>query len=102
MRIETDAGVKVVSLDIRGGRVGTGTVDMGAPILDGPAIPVAAEGRVADMPFAVDGADYEITCVSMGNPHCVVFLEDVAPLDLARLGPPFEHHPFFPKRVNTE
>jgi diaminopimelate epimerase len=89
-------------LELDGGRVAQATVDMGAPILDGPQIPVAAEGRVVDMPFEVDGVAYRITCVSMGNPHCVVFLPQVADLDLPRLGPRFEHHRFFPKRVNTE
>jgi diaminopimelate epimerase len=102
MRIETDAGIKVVRMQVRDGRVGEVTVDMGPPILDGPRIPVAAEGRVIDAPFDVDGTTYRITCVSMGNPHCVVFLPKVADLDLERIGPVFEHHPFFPKRVNTE
>jgi diaminopimelate epimerase len=78
------------------------TVDMGAPILDGPAIPAAAEGRVIEAPFEVRGRPYRITCVSMGNPHCVVFVDDVWALDVPGIGPGFEHHPFFPKRVNTE
>lgn len=102
MRIETDAGTKVVELKVVGGRVAQVTVDMGAPILDGPRIPVAAEGRVIDAPLEVGGAAYRVTCVSMGNPHCVVFLPDLAGLDLERIGPLFEHHPFFPNRVNTE
>ena len=103
MRIDTDAGVKTLSfaLDV-GGRVATATVDMGAPILDGPRIPVASEGRVVDQPLEVAGMHWRITCVSMGNPHCVVFVPDVDALDLAKIGPQFEHHPFFPKRVNTE
>jgi diaminopimelate epimerase len=78
------------------------TVDMGAPILDGPRIPVAAEGRVIDAPLEIGGREYRITCVSTGNPHCVVFLPEVEDLDLERIGPTFEHHPFFPRRVNTE
>lgn len=102
LRIETDAGIKLVRMEVRDGRVGEVTVDMGSPILDGPRIPVAAEGRVVDAPFDVDGTTYRITCVSMGNPHCVVFLPEVEALDLQRIGPLFEHHPFFPKRVNTE
>jgi diaminopimelate epimerase len=100
--VETDAGVKTLDLHVRDGRVDTVTVDMGEPILDAPRIPVAAEGRVIDAPLQVDGAEYRITCVSMGNPHCVVFVDDVGPLALDTLGPRFEHHPFFPKRVNTE
>jgi diaminopimelate epimerase len=102
MRVETDAGIKVVQMNVQNGRVGDLTVDMGQPVLDGPRIPVAAEGRVVDAPFEVDGGEYRITCVSMGNPHCVVFLPEVADLDLERIGPLFEHHPFFPERVNTE
>ncbi len=102
MRVETDAGVKVLDLRLRDGRVEQVTVDMGAPILDGPRIPVAAEGRVIDAPLQVGGTEYRVTCLSMGNPHCVLFLADIAGLDLERIGPRFEHHPFFPKRVNTE
>jgi diaminopimelate epimerase len=102
MRIETDAGIKTLSLDVRNGRVEQATVDMGAPILDGPHIPIASEGRVIDAPLEVDAATYRITCVSMGNPHCVLFVDELAALDLERVGPRFEHHPFFPRRVNTE
>jgi diaminopimelate epimerase len=78
------------------------TVDMDAPVLDGPKIPVAAESQVIDAPLRVGERDWRLTCVSMGNPHCVIFLDDVAGLDLEKLGPMFEHHPFFPERVNTE
>ncbi len=102
LRVETDAGTKSLNLHVAGGRVDRVTVDMGAPILDGPRIPVAAEGRVIDSPLLVGGAQYRITCVSTGNPHCVVFLPDVDDLPLAEIGPQFEHHPFFPQRVNTE
>jgi len=102
LRVETDAGIKVLEFDIRNGTVNRVTVDMGAPILDGPRIPVAAEGRVVDAPFEVGGHSYRITCVSMGNPHCVVFVPEVENLDLERIGPPFERHSFFPRRVNTE
>ena len=77
-------------------------VDMGAPILDGRKIPVNAEGEIKNLPLMVDGKRFEITCVSMGNPHCVVYLEEIDSLDLEKLGPKFEHHAFFPKRVNTE
>ena len=102
LRIDSDAGVKVLELHLRDGLVDSVTVDMGAPILDGPQIPVAAESRVVDAPLRVGDREWRTTCVSMGNPHCVVFLDDVRALDLERLGPPFEHHPFFPERVNTE
>jgi diaminopimelate epimerase len=102
LRVETDCGIKVLTLTRRGDQVVSVSVDMGEPILDGPRIPVAAEGRVIDAPLEVGGHEYRISCVSMGNPHCVVFTDDVESLDLERLGPRFEHHPFFPHRVNTE
>jgi diaminopimelate epimerase len=102
LRIETDAGVKLLRLHTDRGAVVCVTVDMGEPILEGPQIPVAAEGRVVNVPLQVGTDTYRITCVSMGNPHCVVFTPDVEALALARLGPQFEHHPFFPQRVNTE
>jgi diaminopimelate epimerase len=103
MRIDTDAGVKTLTFELdAAGRGATATVDMGVPIFDGPRIPVASEGRVVDQPLEVGGMHWQITCVSMGNPHCVVFVPDVDALDLEKIGPQFEHHPFFPNRVNTE
>ncbi len=102
LRIETDAGIKTLTLHVESGRVERVTVDMGEPILDGPRIPVAATTRVIDAPLEVNGKSYRITCVSMGNPHCVLFMEGVESLPLATIGPKFEHHPFFPQRVNTE
>ncbi len=102
LRVETDAGIKILQLESRNGRVERVTVDMGAPVLDGPRIPVAAEGAVIDAPLEVGGLTYRVTCVSLGNPHCVIFLPEVDDLDLERMGPAFDHHPFFPRRVNTE
>ncbi len=103
LRIDTDDGVKTIVLDSdASGRVHGATVDMGVPVLDGPRIPVASEGRVIDQPLEVAGMTWHVTCVSMGNPHCVVFVPDAAALDLPRIGPQFERHPFFPNRVNTE
>lgn len=77
-------------------------VDMGEPILEGRKIPVDADGQIINRPLVVDGLTYMVTCVSMGNPHCVTCLDEIESLDLQKLGPPFEHHVFFPKRVNTE
>ena len=77
-------------------------VDMGEPILEGRKIPVDADGQIVNRPLVVDGRTYTVTCVSMGNPHCVLYLDDIESLDLVKIGPDFEHHPFFPKRVNTE
>jgi diaminopimelate epimerase len=102
LHVATDAGVKVLRLHTRNGRVHTVTVDMGEPIFDGPRIPVTAEGQVLNAPILVDGQTYHVTCVSMGNPHCVTFVASVDGLPLSDIGPRFEHHLFFPKRVNTE
>jgi len=102
MRVETDAGIKEIVLQLDGETVREATVDMGEPILDGPSIPIAAEGRVVDGELEVDGERRRVTCVSMGNPHCVLFVDEVAGLDLPAIGPAFETHPFFPDGVNTE
>ena len=102
LKVDTDAGLKVLYLEVEDGKVARVTVDMGGPILDGPQIPVAAQGQVVNQPLNVDGQSYQVTCVSMGNPHCVTFVDDVEILDLEKLGPKFENHEFFPNRVNTE
>ena len=78
-------------------------VNMGSPVLEPSNIPVKAAGdRVIDEPISVDGREYRMTCVSMGNPHAVIFGKDVAKLELERIGPLFEKHERFPNRVNTE
>ncbi|MGE0827215.1 MAG: diaminopimelate epimerase [Candidatus Binatia bacterium] len=102
LKIDTDAGLKILFLETKEGQVTRVTVDMGEPILDGPRIPVAATGHVVNESLEVAGQSYQVTCVSMGNPHCVTFVDAVEPLELEKVGPQFEHHPFFPKRVNTE
>ena len=102
LAVETDAGVKTLTLHLDGGRVARVTVDMGMPEWRGREIPVDADGEVLDRPLVVDGRTWSVTCVSMGNPHCVVFVDDVAGLPLETIGPRFETHPFFPRRVNTE
>lgn len=102
--VDTLSGVKTLKLTTENGKAISARVDMGAAILDPRRIPVALEGdRAIDVPLVIDEKVYHITCVSMGNPHCVVFTEeDVDALDLTRIGPKFEHHPLFPERVNTE
>lgn len=105
--VETDAGPKTVWLEVLRGRVTAATVDMGEPVVEGSLIPTLAQGRVVDYPLEVDGHPRRVTAVSMGNPHCVVFVDDDAVFELdafefARLGRKFESHPFFPRRVNTE
>ena len=103
LRVETDAGVKTIHAERNGsGKVARVTVDMGSPVWNGRDVPVAADGEVIDRPLEVAGRRWQVTCVSMGNPHCVTFVDDVAGLPLETLGPQFEHHPFFPHRVNTE
>jgi diaminopimelate epimerase len=102
LRVETDAGVKTLHHELVGGRVARVTVDMGIPVWDGRQIPVDRDGVVIEHPLDVGGRSYAVTCVSMGNPHCVVFLDEVASLPLAEVGPRFEHHAFFPRRTNTE
>ncbi|HYD47717.1 MAG TPA: diaminopimelate epimerase, partial [Terriglobales bacterium] len=106
LSVETDAGIKQLELHLEHGKVASVTVDMGEPILEGARIPVASSGRAVNVPLSVEAPEgtrtFDVTCVSMGNPHCVVFLPEVDGLDLEKLGPRFERHPFFPKRVNTE
>src|SRR6185503_253683 len=102
LRVETDAGVKTVVAELAGGRVDRVAVDMGTPEWSGRRIPVDADGEVLEHPLEVAGRRYQVTCLSMGNPHCVTFVDDVAGLALSEIGPRFEHHPFFPNRVNTE
>ncbi len=102
LRVATDAGVKTIIPDVAGGVVARVTVDMGTPEWDGRRIPVDADGEVVERPLTVDGRSWHVTCVSMGNPHCVMFVDDVATLPLETLGPRFAGHPFFPRGVNTE
>lgn len=85
------------------GMVSLVRVNMGSPVLRPELIPVAAKGEsVVDEPLKVNGREYRITCVSMGNPHAVVFTEKVKDMELDRIGPFFENHECFPKRINTE
>lgn len=102
--VETLAGIKYLDLTVENGKVSLVKVDMGQPILEPEKIPVASKGsRVVDEPLLVDGKEYRMTCVSMGNPHAVIFVdEDVKNLPLEKIGPSFENHTCFPKRVNTE
>jgi diaminopimelate epimerase len=102
LKIDTDSGLKTLFLEVQDGNVSRVTVDMGEPILDGPRIPVAATGQIINQVLEVEGKSYRVTCVSMGNPHCVTFVDNVEPLELEKIGPLFEHHVFFPHRVNTE
>ncbi len=101
--VETLAGIKTLELHLQGGKVDCVTVDMGAPELTPARIPVLGAGeRFIAQPVKAAGDTYAVTCVSMGNPHAVVFVDAPEELDLERLGPQFEHHPIFPERTNTE
>ncbi len=85
------------------GKVKLVRVNMGSPILEPAMIPVEAAGdRVVDEPILVEGKEFRMTCVSMGNPHAVVFARDVAEMKLEQIGPLFENHARFPRRTNTE
>ncbi len=99
--IDTLAGTIVPEV-LPNGRV---RVDMGEPQLTAATIPTtlsAVNEKVIDRPISVDGEDWTVTCVSMGNPHCLIFVSDVMAIPLATIGPKFEHHPAFPQRTNTE
>ena len=102
--VETLAGVKTLELHLReDGTVKTVTVDMGAPILTPKDIPAKGSGdRFIEQPLTVDGKQWMVTAVSMGNPHGVVFCKSPDAVPLETVGPLFEHHELFPERINTE
>ena len=102
--VETLGGIKYLDLTVEDGKVKLVKVDMGKPELEPSKVPVIAEGdRAVDAPIMVEGKEYRMTCISMGNPHAVVFVDcDVRELPLEEIGPKFENHERFPKRVNTE
>lgn len=107
--VETLAGIKYLELTVQNGKVELVRVNMGTPILNPVDIPVdpslfpGADSQIVDQPLTVDGKTYQVTCVSMGNPHDIIFMdEDVRGLDLEKIGPAFEKHKAFPKRTNTE
>lgn len=101
--VETLAGIKYLKLHVENGKVATVEVNMGAPILEAKEIPVTAdESPVVNVPVEVNGKTYHMTCVSMGNPHAIIFMDNVKDLDIEAVGPFFENHMVFPKRTNTE
>lgn len=97
--------IKYLKLQTEGSKMLTARVNMGSPVFTPAEIPVVmpenAENAI-DTEIEVDGRTYHMTCVSMGNPHTVIFVEDVSGLDLEKMGPLFENHERFPRRVNTE
>lgn len=102
--IETiGAGVQKVQLNVIDGQVATVRVDMGEPILQGLRVPtIVDQDRVIDYPIEIDGRQFRFTAVSMGNPHCVIYVEDAVSFDLATWGPKLETHPMFPRKINVE
>ena len=103
LAVETLAGIKYLTLIEENGTITGVTVDMGIPVTKPEEIPVIAEGNpVLHYPISVQGKEYRISCASMGNPHAAVYVEDTACLDLESIGPEFENHNVFPRRVNTE
>ncbi len=106
MSLETMSGVKHLKLYLRDGKVSSVTVDMGEVSLDPQRLPALTEAeRLVDTPLTLDGEGgetYRVTCVDVGNPHCVVFMDGIDGLDLEELGPRFEYAPMFPERINTE
>lgn len=101
--VETLAGIKYLDFTVEDGKVKLVKVDMGSPMLVPANIPIVSDReRVIDEPIMVNGTKYHMTGVSMGNPHAVVYVEDVRGLDIEKIGPAFENHERFPNRVNTE
>lgn len=101
--VETGAGIKYLTLNVEDGKVATVRVDMGEPMFAPEQIPVVADGElVINEPIVAGDKEWLMTCVSMGNPHAVVFVEDVKEFPLEKYGPLFENHERFPKRTNTE
>ncbi len=101
--IETGAGIKYLDLKIEENKVIEVTVNMGSPITEAKLIPVISErNEVIAEPITILDTAYKMTCVSMGNPHAIVFVEDTKTVDIEKIGPFFEHHVMFPERTNTE
>ncbi len=103
IRVVSFGKIKYLELHTDNGKVSTVRVNMGAPELTAKNIPVVSENEtVIDETIEVQGKNYKMTCVSMGNPHAVIFVKNVADMELEQIGPLFENHERFPKRTNTE
>ncbi len=101
--VATKSGIKYVDVFAENGKAVSVRVNMGAPILRAEEVPMVCEKDTAvAYPLEVDGSVWNVTAVSMGNPHAVVYIDDVDGLEIEKIGPAFEHHPAFPDRVNTE
>lgn len=104
VKVETKAGLKIIDLIIEDGKVTAIRVNMGSPWLERGEIPTAFEGTgtVISEPLSVDGRTLSVTCVSMGNPHCITFVDDAESFPVREIGPLVERHSMFPERTNTE
>lgn len=103
MSVETKSGIKQLELTVEDGKAVYVKVNMGEAVLKPSEIPVQAEGDdFIARQIEAGGKTYTVTCVSMGNPHCVVFTEGIDGMDLEKIGPLFENHPLFPDRINTD
>ena len=101
--VETLSGIKTLKLNVENGKVKTVRVNMGAPILECDKVPVKYDDeKMINKPVKVDGKTFNITCVSMGNPHTVTFINDTDNLEIEKIGPKFENNEIFPDKVNTE
>ena len=101
--VETLSGIKTLKLNVENGKVKTVRVNMGAPILECDKVPVKYDDEnMINKPVKVDGKTFNITCVSMGNPHAVTFINDTDNLEIEKIGPKFENNEIFPDKVNTE
>ena len=101
--VETAGGIKTLVLYTTSGKVNEVSVDMGKADFSAKALPCTLdEDELIRCPVTIGGSVYEITCLSVGNPHCVIFCDSVDPLEMEKIGPQFEYAPFFPERINTE
>ena len=101
--VETLSGIKTLKLNVENGKVKTVRVNMGAPILECDKVPVKYDDeKMINKPVKVDGKTFNITCVSLGNPHAVTFINDTDNLEIEKIGPKFENNEIFPDKVNTE
>jgi len=103
LRIETGAGIKEIAVTLQEGRVQSARVNMGVPILVPSAIPVTSGAdRLILAPLNIDGTSFLFTAVGVGNPHCVIYVDDVTTFPVQTFGPRIENHPMFPHRINVE
>ncbi len=103
IKVETLAGIKVLNMVLNENKVETVTVDMGEPVLEPARIPVNSDKELfISEPVVIDGKEFKVTCVSMGNPHAVTYVDDIDKYPLEKIGPKMENNELFPKRVNAE